>query len=96
MRLALAAAAVCACVSGNPRTGAASSFVPRYGASVAIVRQAPGLVLSDAPGAAVAASVPSIALRNSAAPGQTMPAIGLGTGSYSDDPKVGYGGYPGA
>ena len=23
-----------------------------------------------------------------------MPAIGLGTGSYSDDPAVGYGGYP--
>ena len=46
------------------------------------------------PGAAVAQTVPSVALLNSAAPGQTMPAIGLGTGSYSDNPNVGYGGYP--
>lgn len=49
---------------------------------------------SAVPGSAIAASVPSVALLNSAAPGQTMPAIGLGTGSYSDDPSVGYGGYP--
>ena len=44
--------------------------------------------------AASAPAVPSVLLRNSAAPGQRLPAIGLGTGSYSDDPTVGYGGYP--
>ena len=39
-------------------------------------------------------SVPSVTLRNAALPGLQMPAIGLGTGAYSNDPSVGYGGYP--
>ncbi len=39
------------------------------------------------------AGVPSVALRNAAQPGLTMPAIGLGTGAYSDNP-LGYDVYP--
>ncbi len=38
--------------------------------------------------------VPMVILKNSCAPGQEMPAIGLGTGAYSGDPSVGYGNYP--
>jgi hypothetical protein len=37
--------------------------------------------------------VPTVALRNAAVPGLTMPAIGLGTGAYSNNPAVGNGGY---
>lgn len=37
--------------------------------------------------------VPSIALRNAAAAGQTMPYIGLGTGGYGSTPNS-YGAYP--
>ena len=73
---------------------ASVSALSLSGAAVATVRSIKGAI-SSAPGSAVAATVPLVALRNSAAPGQTMPAIGLGTGSYSDDPTVGYGGYPG-
>ena len=49
------------------------------------------------PGAAVAAAVPTVLLgntRGTAQPGLLMPAIGLGTGAYSNNPAVGYGGYP--
>ena len=47
--------------------------------------------------AAAAPAVPTVPLGNSrgtAQPGLTMPAIGLGTGAYSDNAAVGYGGYP--
>jgi len=43
--------------------------------------------------AAAAAAVPTVALRNAAAPGQTMPFIGLGTGGYGATPNA-YGAYP--
>lgn len=38
--------------------------------------------------------VPSIPLKNAAVAGMTMPATGLGTGAYSANASVGYGGYP--
>eukprot|EP01116_Phalansterium_solitarium_P023935 TRINITY_DN8613_c0_g1_i2.p1 TRINITY_DN8613_c0_g1~~TRINITY_DN8613_c0_g1_i2.p1 ORF type:complete len:435 (+),score=76.01 TRINITY_DN8613_c0_g1_i2:152-1306(+) len=41
-----------------------------------------------------AVRVPAVALKNTAAPGLTMPFVGLGTGGYNGDPRVGYGGYP--
>ena len=44
-----------------------------------------------------AALIPSVTLgneRGTAQPGLMLPAIGLGTGAYSNDPTVGYGGYP--
>ena len=44
-----------------------------------------------------AAIIPNILLGNSrgtAVPGLLMPALGLGTGAYSNDASVGYGGYP--
>ena len=44
--------------------------------------------------AAVVAQAPTFPLKNAAVPGLSMPWIGLGTGAYSDDPSVGYGGYP--
>jgi diketogulonate reductase-like aldo/keto reductase len=51
---------------------------------------------SATPGAAVAAAIPNVMLgndRGTAQPGLLMPAIGLGTGAYSDA-KVSYGAYP--
>ena len=45
----------------------------------------------------VSAAVPTVILGNSrgtAVPGLEMPAIGLGTGAYSNNAAVGYGGYP--
>jgi diketogulonate reductase-like aldo/keto reductase len=59
-------------------------------------KQCAGLCLVLA-AAASAAGVPSILLgndRGTAQPGLMMPAIGLGTGAYSDNPAVGYNGYP--
>lgn len=44
--------------------------------------------------AAAQPGVPVVALKNAAAPGQTMPAVGLGTGGYSADKSVPYGQYP--
>ena len=37
------------------------------------------------------AAVPTVALKNAADPYMTMPAVGLGTGSYSDSAAPGYG-----
>lgn len=42
----------------------------------------------------VLTAVPSILLKNAASPGLKIPAIGLGTAGYGNDPSVGYGGYP--
>ena len=44
--------------------------------------------------AAKVAAVPTLPLLNSAAPGQKIPAVGLGTGAYSNNAAVGYEGYP--
>jgi hypothetical protein len=44
--------------------------------------------------ASSAAAGPTFPLMNAAVPGLTLPWIGLGTGAYSDDPSVGYNGYP--
>lgn len=60
--------------------------------SVSLVAAA--TLVASAVGGPTAPTVPVVALKNSAAPGQSMPAIGLGTGAYSDNPAVGYGGYP--
>lgn len=52
------------------------------------------LLLVLAVGAAAAqVSVPSVVLQNAARSGMTMPAIGLGTGGYSNNDQ-GYGSYP--
>ena len=40
-------------------------------------------------GAQRAAAVPTVTLSNAATPGLTMPAVGLGTGGYSDNVAVG-------
>lgn len=52
------------------------------------------LSLALAASTAAAASSPSFPLKNAAVPGTSMPWIGLGTGAYSDNAAVGYGGYP--
>lgn len=57
----------------------------------ALLAWAPALA---AAAAAAAPAVPSVALLNAAVPGLTMPAIGLGTGAYSDNAAIGYGNYP--
>jgi alcohol dehydrogenase (NADP+) len=43
---------------------------------------------------AAAVSSPTFPLKNAAVPGTNMPWLGLGTGAYSDNAAVGYGGYP--
>jgi diketogulonate reductase-like aldo/keto reductase len=40
------------------------------------------------------ADVPTFTLYNTAVPGLTTPAIGVGLGGYGSNPAVGYGGYP--
>lgn len=43
---------------------------------------------------AVSAAVPTVVLRNAALPGTAMPAVGLGTGGYSQNGTAGMGAYP--
>lgn len=54
------------------------------------------LLAAAAAAAASAAApvVPAVVLKNAAVAGMTMPAIGLGTGAYSNNAAVGNGGYP--
>jgi 2,5-diketo-D-gluconate reductase A len=52
------------------------------------------LAANAAAAARAAFSVPSVPLRNAAAPGMTMPAVGLGTGGYGASPNPTCASYP--
>lgn len=61
---------------------------------MAVMTLLPAAIIIYLSVAVCAGIVPCVPLKNAAIEGLLMPAVGLGTGAYSGNASVGYGGYP--